>query len=471
MDQAAKNRLSLVVVALAGAGGLALHLSGVPVQTAIASGLIAFAVGFWALGLLPEALTGLIFLAAVAVTGIAPTEVIFSGFTTSAFWLIFSGLILGVAFTGSGLSEWVVSRIVPRDPRRTPGYAGLAGLIVTVSAALALVLPSTIGRVTILIPIVTVLAARLGYRPGTRGFVGLVLACALGSYLLPTAILPANLPNLVLAGSLEQLYGETLSYGEYILLNLPVIALVKGTGLVLVITWLFGRRRPGETAAAEDAPAAPMERPAMTPAGRRLALILVITLALWTTDVVHGISVAWIGMIAAILTLLPVMGILPFKEFGSRVHLPPLLHIAAILGLAGVMTTTGAEQLLGRLILSVAPTESWGDFAVMSWVAMLTAFVAVIATMPSAPSLVVPLFGDISALTGWPVDAIGMAQVLGYATPLFPYQLPPIIVALAMANISIADATRTFVLLAAITTVPLLLVAYGWWGVLGWLPG
>ena len=61
-----------------------------------------------------------------------------------------------------------------------------------------------------------------------------------------------------------------------------------------------------------------------------------------------------------------------------------------------------------------------------------------------------------------------MSQVLGYATPLFPYQLPPLMLAMAMAGISMRDATRVLLMMAAITTPITLLSAHFWWQSLGW---
>lgn len=449
--------------------GAALEMGGADPGLARGAGLVMFAIGFWALAVLPEALTGMIFMIAGVMGGIVTPAVAFSGFTTTAFWLIFSGLILGAAVTRTGLASWAAARILPPDIEAGDGgivgFGRIVALVVMLSAALALVLPSTMGRIVLLIPIIAALAPKLGYPQGSQGHAGLVLAGGIGTYVVPTTFLPANLPNIVLAGSLESLHGVVLTYGAYFLLHFPVIGLIKALGLIILITALF-RARPSASGDGPDeqAPAT------LSPAGRRLAFVLLVTLGFWASDVVHGIAAAWVGMTAAILCLLPMLRILPFPVFAEKVQLPTLLYIGAVLSLASIMTTTGAGQAFGAWLLDAVALGGAGDFAVLAAMGGLAAITGLAATMPGAPAIAAPLFPDIAAMTGWSIEAVGMAQVLGYATPLLPYQVPPLVVALGMTGVRAADATRVLLLLAVITTPIILPMAYLWWSLLGWMP-
>jgi len=462
--------LGTVVMLAAVSLGAALELGGADPALARGAGLVMFVIGFWALGVLPEALTSMIFLVAVVLGGIVTPAVAFSGFTTAAFWLIFSGLILGAAVTRTGLASWAAAKILPPDidagDGDALGYGRIVALVVVLSAGLALVLPSTMGRIVLLIPIIAALAPKLGYRQGSRGHAGLVLAAGIGTYVVATTFLPANLPNIVLAGSLESIHGVDLTYGSYFLLHFPVVGLIKGVGLIILITALF-RERPSAPGDLSDQKA----QSTLSPAGQRLAFVLLVTLGLWASDVLHGIAAAWVGMTAAILCLLPMARILPFGVFAEKVQLPTLLYLGAVLSLASVMTATGAGQAFGDWLLSTVPLGEAGNFAVLAAMGGLAAITGLVATMPGAPAIAAPLFGDIAAMTGWSIEAVGLAQVLGYATPLLPYQVPPLVVALGMTGVRAADATRVLLLLAVTTTPVVLPVAYLWWSLLGWMPG
>ena len=75
----------------------------------------------------------------------------------------------------------------------------------------------------------------------------MLLAAGFGTILPAFAILPANLPNMVLLGVAETLYGVSPSYGSWLLLHFPVLGLLHALLLAELICRLFpgcGRRAP-----------------------------------------------------------------------------------------------------------------------------------------------------------------------------------------------------------------------------------
>ena len=67
--------------------------------------IVGVTIVLWATSLLPEFITALLFFAAAMMAKIAPPEVIFGGFASSAFWLVFSGFVLGIAIRKTGLAD------------------------------------------------------------------------------------------------------------------------------------------------------------------------------------------------------------------------------------------------------------------------------------------------------------------------------------------------------------------------------
>ncbi|PAU41340.1 hypothetical protein C0U44_14540 [Klebsiella pneumoniae] len=81
--------------------------------------IVGVTIVLWATSLLPEFITALLFFAAAMMAKIAPPEVIFGGFASSAFWLVFSGFVLGIAIRKTGLATGRRRRCRPGSP--TPG--------------------------------------------------------------------------------------------------------------------------------------------------------------------------------------------------------------------------------------------------------------------------------------------------------------------------------------------------------------
>ncbi|HEJ6972886.1 TPA: anion permease, partial [Serratia marcescens] len=189
-------------------------------------------IALWASARLPEYLVALLFFAAVMVLQLAPAAVTFSGFASSAFWLVLSGFVLGTAIRSTGLADRLANRLLPHLAGSWPR---LVGGVVAISYALAFVMPSNMGRITLLMPIVMALADRAGLAEGSRGRIGLALAVGFGTFQLSASILPANVPNLVMSGAAESAYGSHFAYLSYLLLHAPVLGIAKGALLTLCI--------------------------------------------------------------------------------------------------------------------------------------------------------------------------------------------------------------------------------------------
>ncbi|MBC3760746.1 hypothetical protein ACUN7V_09645 [Quadrisphaera oryzae] len=59
-----------------------------------------------------------------------------------------------------------------------------------------------------------------------------------------------------------------------------------------------------------------------------------------------------------------------------------------------------------------------------------------------------------------------MAQVVGFSTPLLPYQAPPVVMAMGLARIPFRAAVSVSLSLAIVTAVVLVPLDYLWFGLL-----
>lgn len=419
--------------------------------------IVGITILLWATSLLPEFITALLFFAAAMMAKIAPPEVIFGGFASSAFWLVFSGFVLGIAIRKTGLADRAAQAL---SARLTDSWPLMVGSVVLFSYALAFVMPSNMGRIALLMPIVAAMAKRAGIEDGTRAWYGLALAVGFGTFQLSATILPANVPNLVMSGAAE---GRTVFTSTIcrICCCTPVLGWLKGAALVALICWLFpGRPHPPR----ERTPLPPMSRDE-----KRLSWLLAVVLSLWVSESWHGIGPAWTGLAAAVITLLPRVGFISGEEFSTGVNIRTCIYVAGILGLAITVTQTGIGGVVGNALLHVMPLDKESPFTSFLALTGITSALNFIMTANGVPALYTTFAQSFADATGFPLLSVIMIQVLGYSTPLLPYQASPIVVAMALGKVPARSGMLLCIALAAVSYLLLLPLNYGWYQLLGQL--
>lgn len=295
-----RRSLLIVLVALVASAVLALP---VPMETSAnvlpALAFTIFTIGLWATGALPEHITAVAFFVIALGFSVAPPEIVFSGLRSSAFWLIFGGVVIGIVAECTGLGRYLAHFFTRR---LDTSYPQLITGIVVGAVALAFLIPSAMGRLVILMPIILGLADNLGLEPGSKGRTGMALAATFGTFYVPLTILPANLPNVVLAGVSDTLYELSITYGVYLLMNFPVTGVIKGGFLVAMICFMFRDEIP-------KAPERKSEPLKLDSDGRRLMMIVngfsTLFLPYQSAPIMVGLRLSNVSLATAARVMLP----------------------------------------------------------------------------------------------------------------------------------------------------------------------
>ncbi|MBG0775142.1 MAG: anion permease [Desulfovibrionaceae bacterium] len=430
--------------------------AGCAQQTRVAAGAVVFLVCCWGFRLLKEGTAALVFFLVLVVGRVLEPERIFSGFTTPAFWLVFSGLIIGKAISVSGLSHRLARRF--RSPGST-SYSALLARIIVVCMVFALFVPSAMGRVVILLPLLADISADCGFRPGDRGHVGVLVAGIMGTFLPAFGLLPSNLSNLILAGSAKALYNIEYGYMQYFLLHYPVLGVGKGVLLWWMVKTMFRDEVRG------TAERAPSEK--LTTREMYTMVLLALALGFWVLDSLHGISPGWIGLAAAIVFLMPFPGWFGKDALLDGVKIDTLLFMACAIGVGNVIRHTGLGDFATDTLLRHMPLSPDGGIGNLATVLGLYMSSGLMMSMPGIPSMFVPLAGHIAQAAHLPVETLLALMVPAFSTVLLPYQAPPVIVGSAAAGITYRNMLAACLGLAALTIFVLFPLDLLWWKLIG----
>jgi di/tricarboxylate transporter len=202
---------------------------------------------------------------------------------------------------------------------------------------------------------------------------------------------------------------------------------------------------------------------------RVVATVLTISLVLFITDGVHGISPAWVSLAAGIVCLLPGIGPLSTKNL-SEINFGVLIYVAGIFGVGAIIADTGLGAALSRELLSlsgIAPGHEDINLVIITIIFMV---IGLLTTVIGLPVVLAPLAGDFAAASGLPVLTVLMLQVVVISAMFFPYQNFLIVIGMQYGDISLKSGVRFCLIQAAATVLLLFPLNYAWWCFLGYLP-
>ncbi|MBT7954690.1 MAG: SLC13 family permease [Rhodospirillaceae bacterium] len=461
-EQAQRPRLnfktvcSLIIVLLAALLFMLPPPDGVSQTIMRAAGLTLFAIGFWATAIWPIGLTAIAFFFFAALFSVQPLAVIFSGFTSPALWLIFGGLAIGASVTHTGLGERLARSLTVR---LGGSYLSVISGVALVCMVLGFVMPSSMGRIVLLVPIVIALAEKLGFGRGSKGQAGIILSAALITFTSAGTILPALVPGMTLAGLADSLYDIPMTYGGYLQLHFPVLGVLKCLFIIFVTTWLFGEPPNRDHLASEHKPLSIEERV--------LSLILIGALGLWISDFAHGISAAWVALGASVLIFIPRLKLVPTNALSEKIDYGSIFYVAAVLGLSVILSKTGLAALAGKSFLAVFPFSHGADMLNYGLLAAVSNFLPLVVTNPGVPAVLSPLAQEFAVSTGLPLETVLMTQVIGFTNVVLPYQASPIVIAMAMGGVKMIDGAKLTLSMTVIGFIFLIPINYIWWNFLG----
>lgn len=411
--------------------------------------LIITTIIYWASNLVPLYFSSLIFLFTALAFSLASKDVIFSGFSSGAFWLVFAGMLIATAIKNTNLTLRFTNLF---SNIKNLTYLKLLIYISIFAVLFSFIMPSSVVRIVLVVPLAIALASSLGFQKEDKGFTGIMLTFILCTSLPAFTILPANVPNMILAGLAKEIYDYELLFSYYFIANFLVLGFIKNIIIVSLVYYFF-----------KDELKNKLEKEEIQDFTKNEKIVLAtifIMLILWMSDFIHQISPSIIAIIGVLFLAFPTINIIKAKDFNS-INFSSLIYVVAIISLGSIVAN---NEFLENALNSLVNQYEAFDLEILNYITLtsLMSFSGIVITQPTIPAIFTPIAQQLSDISGFSLNEVFMMQIAAFSNVFFPFQAPPLAVGLALSQIKQRHMLKIILLLALITIVFLYPLEYFW---------
>lgn len=413
---------------------------------------------YWMTSVIPLAITGLLALALLSLTGAVPTDRAYSAFGNSAVFFILGALILAGALMHSGLSTrlaLVFLRRFGKSPR------ALLLAILFGGAFLSFWMPEH-AVAALLFPIVTEIAEALNLLPrSSRYGEGLFLALAWGTIIGGVSTFLGGARNVLAVGMMQERYGVSIGFFDWMIAVVPIVVILLVCAALLLV--LFFARGLAEVGTARQVMEARIARMgALRPAEARIGGLTGLTVAVWVF--LNGqVDLATAGLLAVV--ALFVLRLVEWKSVQGYVNWGIVLMYGGAIALGTALTETKATEWLTMTLMSHLQVSPWTASLILVILAfILTALISNAAVV----AMLLPVAFSIGERFGLgPILVVYLIAVPSGLDFCLPIGTPPSAIAYSSGYIRSRTMIRVGLVLSVVTWLVFTLMARFYWPLLG----
>jgi len=315
--------------------------SGLGVEAAIFTALLAAAVLLWVFGLAEEFVPALVVVVAALFIGLAPPRVALAGFSSPSLLLLLGVYALSAVISSSGLSYRLMLRLLLRLPDK-PFWHQATFLLS--GYALSPLIPSTNTRLSLLKPLFKDMAAGLKLPPRGPAITALLVAMFGGALLFSPMMATSKSSNIAALNLLPaQVQAEFA--GFFWLFAAAAAALVVTAAHLLVVPRLFPSGNEGPLPRREIEHQLTAMGP-LKPAEWIAAAGFIFFLIGCATVPWHHVAPAYLA--GCVLLALLITGTLLRKDFQQQVDWPMIFFLLGMDSMMRIMDHLGLAQALAN---------------------------------------------------------------------------------------------------------------------------
>lgn len=418
---------------------------------------------YWVTSVIPLAITGLLALALLSLTGALPTGDVFAAFGNSAVFFILGALILAGALMRSGLSTRLALVFLRRFGRSS---RALLLAILFGGAFLSFWMPEH-AVAALLLPIVSEVAEALNLvQRESRYGEGLFLALAWGTIIGGVSTFLGGARNVLAAAMLQERYGQTISFFDWMLAVVPIV-LVLLVCSALMMAFFFSREKLGGVGTAREVMEGRIGRMGrVSRSEKQVGVVMGLTILVWVLFN-ERIDLATMALLAAVVLFL--LKVVDWKSVQGYVNWGIVLMYGGAIALGTALMQTGATEWLAMTLMSQLEVSPWA--AAMVLVALAFVLTAVISNA-AVVAMLLPVAFSIGEQFG--LGAVLVVYLIAVPSGLdfcLPIGTPPNAIAYASGYVRSETMIRVGLVLSVVTWLVFTLMARFYWPLLGlWAP-
>lgn len=328
--------------------------AGLTAEAQKAIAIFCAALTLWVCGSIPIYLTSMLVIILLPLTGAVEKEkAVFSMLGQDVIWLMVSAFVLTSAMIKSDIARrfalWMITHF-----GQTPKKAMF--VLVIINFVLVFFVPSTTARATLMVPICLILLEIYRAQPGESNFGKLMMLQGVQADALATSgVMTGTAANVIAVGFINEQAGGNIGYMDWLVASYP-IAFASMIITFLLGFRLFSMKKEEQFAEAHVRMRAEYEKLGRFSLDEKKAMtIFLIAVSLWATEDYHKaifgfeISVYMTAVIAAVLCLMPRIGLLSWSE--AKIKWDLMIFAAGAYAAGNTLESTkGAEWMMGKLV-------------------------------------------------------------------------------------------------------------------------
>lgn len=408
--------------------------------------IFALAAALWLLEAIPLFLTSLLIPVLLILGGVFGAKDALHPFFDPIIALFLGGLLIAIAIQKLGLDKYIAVKFCGRARN---SFSALLLLMVIV-AFLSMWISNT-AATAIMIPIGLVLAKRMDLKNKSYQ-IAVVLGIAFASNIGGMGTIVGSPPNALTVGLLDESAGIQLSFLDWMKVGLPLVI------IMLPVAWwfllkIFRLKKVALKLKAEKVPR-------LTGRAKIFLGVFVLTVLLWLTGPLHGISSSVVALMAAIMLFL--LGFLNEKDI-NKVSWSTLILFGGGLTLGSAITKTGLAQFFADTMgaaLSGSPA-----LVIIVGVIVFSIVLGAIGSNTATAAILIPVMIPLGAVLP-EIGPLKLALLTGLAVSmdfLLPVGTPPNALAYATGLFRIKDMLKAGVPITLAAVVIFSALAYFFW--------